>query len=149
MNDEELAAELTSAATADDDRASRARRAAGAIRRVGGYRWVGIYDVGTEEISVVGWDGPAPPTHRAFPRTRGLCGAAVAVGKPVVVGDVSADPRYLMTHATTRSEIVIPVFVGPRVVGVIDVESEEPDAFGDDDTKILERCAAVIALLFG
>jgi GAF domain-containing protein len=97
---------------------------------------------------VTGWDGPAPPTHPRFPRTRGLCGAAVAAGETVVVGDVAADPRYLTTHTTTRSEVVVPVFDRDAVVGLIDVESERPDAFGSRDKHLLERCAAVIAPLW-
>jgi GAF domain len=48
----------------------------------------------------------------------------LAAGETVIVADVSTDPRYLMTHATTRSEIVVPVVDGRDVVGLIDVESD-------------------------
>ena len=144
----ELEAKLVEATAWAADREDRAKRAAAAIRRYGGYRWAGIYDVGADEIGVVGWDGPAPPAHPRFPLTQGLCGAAVAAGEPVIAGDVTADPRYLTTHKTTRSEIVIPVFDTDAVVGLIDVESERPHAFGDDDRELLESCAAAIAPLF-
>jgi L-methionine (R)-S-oxide reductase len=148
MDAAELTAELATLAGAADDREQLGVRIATAIRGFGNYRWVGIYGVGPDDIAVVGWDGPGPPTHPRFPRTEGLCGAAVAAGQPVIVGDVVADPRYLTTHTTTRSEIVIPVFVDGAVVGLIDVESERPDAFGDRDKELLERCAAVIAPLW-
>ena len=148
MNDAELTAELVEASAGGGERRNRAAGVAAAIRRFGKYRWVGVYDVGAAEIAVVGWDGPAPPTHRRFPRSQGLCGAAVASGAPVVVGDVPADPRYLTTHSTTRSEIVVPVFRGGEVVGLVDVESERPDAFGGGDRRLLERCAALIAPLW-
>ena len=148
MNEAELNAELVASSTARDDRQRRAERVAASIRRFGGYRWVGVYDVTSDEITVVGWYGPAAPTHPRFPRSQGLCGAAVAAGEPVVVGDVAADPRYLTTHTTTRSEVVVPVFHDGAVVGLIDVESERPDAFGESDKQVLERCAAVIGPLW-
>jgi L-methionine (R)-S-oxide reductase len=149
VNEADLTAELVATSSAPEERARSAERIAASIRQFGGYRWVGVYDVTDEEIAVVGWDGPAPPAHPRFPREQGLCGAAVAAGEAVVVGDVSADPRYLTTHATTRSEIVVPVFREGVVVGLIDVESERPNAFGERDKQLLERCAAVIVPLWG
>jgi L-methionine (R)-S-oxide reductase len=148
MNEAELTAELVAISAGADDRERRAARVAASVRRFGGYRWVGIYDVSGGDIAVVGWDGRGPPTHPRFPREQGLCGAAVAAGEAVIVGDVSADARYLTTHATTRSEIVVPVVAGRRVIGLIDVESERPDAFGDRDRQLLERCASVILPLW-
>jgi L-methionine (R)-S-oxide reductase len=149
MEEAELTAELVACSSGAEARQGRAARVAATVRRFGGYRWVGVYDVTDHEIAVVGWDGPAPPAHPRFPREQGLCGAAVAAGEAVVVGDVSADPRYLTTHTTTRSEIVVPVFREGVVVGLIDVESERPNAFGGSDSRLLERCAAVILRLWG
>jgi peroxiredoxin/putative methionine-R-sulfoxide reductase with GAF domain len=148
VNDADLTAELVAASARSGKRRDRAADVAAAIRRFGNYRWAGVYDVGAAEIAVVGWDGPAPPTHPRFPRSQGLCGAAVSAGAAVVVGEVTADPRYLTTHSTTRSEIVVPVFRGRDVVGLIDVESERPAAFDDSDRKLLERCAALITPLW-
>lgn len=55
-----------------------ARRARPAfIRRFGGYRWVGVYDVTANEIAAVGWNGPAAPTYPRFPRSQGLCRPAL------------------------------------------------------------------------
>ena len=124
-------------------------RLAEQIREAGAYRWVGIYAVGRSEISVIGWSGPAPPAHPRFPKDRGLCGAAAASGRTVVVNDVVKDPRYLETLTTTRSEIVVPVKRSTgEVVGVIDVESERPDAFGIVDQQKLEEFAVLAAALW-
>jgi putative methionine-R-sulfoxide reductase with GAF domain len=65
----------------------------------------------------------------------------------VVVGDVTADPRYLTAFASTLSEVIVPV-VDPdtgTVVGTLDVESAERGAFTDADRQALERCAAALA----
>jgi GAF domain-containing protein len=124
-------------------------RMADGIREAGGYRWVGIYAVGPEEISVIGWSGPAPPAHPRFPKDRGLCGAAAASGKTVVVEDVRKDPRYLKTLDTTRSEMVVPVKrENGEVVGLIDVESEHEDAFTPLDLRLLEGYASAVARLW-
>ena len=73
--------------------------------------------------------------------------AAVAAGEAVVVGDVAADARYLTTHTTTRSEIVVPIFSGRELIDLIDVESEQPDAFGARDRQAPGALAAVIVPL--
>jgi L-methionine (R)-S-oxide reductase len=133
-----------------EERAERARAAAAAIRTAGGYRWVGIYEVGPSEIAAIAWDGEGAPAHPVFPVDQGLCGAAVAGGETVVVGDVTADPRYLTTFGSTRSEMIVPVRVGsPRTVrGLIDVESERVDAFGDDDLRLVNGYAEELVPLF-
>jgi GAF domain-containing protein len=148
---DDLDREVGAILSGTDGRAAKADRIADAIRRAGAYRWVGIYEVDPEEIAIMGWSGPGPPEHPRFPVAEGLCGAAVAQRATVVVGDVSADPRYLATLGTTRSEIVVPAFSwdGERVMGLIDVESQHRDAFSDADRGLLERCARAIAPLWG
>lgn len=101
MNELELRQAVVKASCDRGSRADRTTDVAAAIRTFGGYCWVGIYDVGLEQIAIVGWDGPAPPAHPRFPRTDGLCGVAVATQRTVLVGDVADDARYLTTHATT------------------------------------------------
>ena len=142
--------ELGTLATERSSRTARAKRAADLIRRTGGYRWVGIYDVDAVAISVIAWSGPTAPAFPRFPVTRGLSGDAVRTRKPIVVGDVSSDPRYLTTFGTTKSEIVLPVFGrdSNTVVGTLDVESDVAFAFAAGDTAILERFAAALAPLW-
>ena len=144
-----VAAELATAMQAGGGREERLARAAGIIRRAGDYRWVGLYDVLEQEIAVVAWDGPAEPAFPRFPISQGLCGEAVRLGSPVLVSDVSKDPRYLTTFGSTRSEIVVPIRKGPRdrAIGTLDVESQEIGAFGDSDRVFLERCASELARL--
>jgi L-methionine (R)-S-oxide reductase len=137
---------IDAALASDQGRAAKAMRVAARIRQAGAYRWVGLYAVTDHEIAAVGWSGPGPPTHLRFPVTQGLSGAAVAGRRSVVVGDVTADPRYLTTFSSTCSEAIIPV-VAPAtgaVVGALDVESAERDAFTDADQQALERCAAAL-----
>ena len=133
-----------------EGREAKAVRIAETIRSAGDYRWVGIYEVSGEEIVVIGWSGPGGPAHPRFPVTQGLSGAAVASRETVVADDVSKDPRYLTAFGSTRSEIIVPVVDRPgrKVVGTIDVESEQVDAFSEEDRAALERCAGAVAELW-
>jgi GAF domain-containing protein len=128
----------------DQGRAEKAVQIAELVRQAGNHRWVGLYEVTEQEIVAIGWSGPGAPAHPRFPVTQGLSGAAVAARRAVVVNDVTADPRYLTALASTRSEAIIPV-LDPgtgAVVGTLDVESAERDAFTDADRQALERVAA-------
>jgi putative methionine-R-sulfoxide reductase with GAF domain len=94
----DLTKELEKILAGPGARSDKARRAAAVIRSAGGYRWVGLYDIGRETISVFGWDGPDPPTYPTFPVTQGLNGAAAASGEAVVVQDVTRDPHRDRHH---------------------------------------------------
>ena len=150
MDESHLLAEISRILERNNGREEKAARVAEAIRRAGGYRWVGIYEVMEDEIANVAFDGPGAPVYPRFPITQGLSGAAVASGETVFAGDVAEDPRYLTAFGSTRSEIIVPVVEGAKrkVVGTLDVESEEKDAFSEADRSALERCAVAVAGLF-
>lgn len=115
--------------------------------RVPHYTWVGIYWVEGRELVLGPWSGPAATEHTRIPIGTGICGAAAASGRTEVVPDVSRDPRYLACFTNTRSEIVVPIVDGDRVVGEIDIDSDRLDAFGPDDRAFLERLAPALAPL--
>jgi len=126
-------------------RPAKAQALAEAIREARGYHWVGLYDVGPDEIVAIAWTGPTPPAFPRFPLARGLNGAAVAARAPVVVQDVSQDPRWLTTFGTTRAEAIFPVSnAAGAVVGTIDVESEQVGVFGPADEAFLAAAADVL-----
>ena len=135
--------QIRSTAASGGDRAERAKRLAELIRKLGDYRWVGIYDVGEENVSIIAWSGPSAPAYPTFPVSKGLTGAAIAQKKAVVVGDVRNDPRYLTAFGSTLSEIIVPVLSpgDERVIGTVDVESEHANAFSARDRQIIEQCA--------
>ena len=141
--------ELRRIAESSDTRQTGARRIAELIRAAGDYRWVGIYDVTSNEIAAIAWSGAGDPAFPRFPVTQGLNGAAVGSGSAVMVGDVRNDPRYLTTLGNTRSEMVVPVKNGSgAVIGTIDIESETVDRFKNPDREFIERCALEIAPLW-
>ena len=109
------------------------------------YSWIGIYLVEGDDLVLGPWNGPEATEHVRIPVGQGVCGAAAASGQTEVVDDVNADPRYLACFPSTRSEIVVPIAYEDIVVGEIDIDSDRPAAFGEDDRVLLERVAAIAA----
>jgi GAF domain-containing protein len=58
---------------------------------------------------------------------------------------VSKDDRYLSCFVSTRSEIVVPIKKGTRVIGEIDIDSNKPAAFGKNDAAFLEKIAVCLS----
>jgi L-methionine (R)-S-oxide reductase len=132
-----------------EGRTAKAERIAGLIREAGKYRWVGLYEVSSDEIAVIAWSGPNAPAYPRFLVTQGLSGEAVRSGETVVVGNVQEDPRYLTTFATTLSEMIVPIKhpVTGQILGTIDVESDRLNAFEQDDRLLFEECARKLSSL--
>jgi len=129
-------------------RVAKARSLAEALQRARAYHWVGLYDVTATEIRAIAWTGVAAPAFPTFPRSQGLNGAAVASGQPLVVQDVSRDPRWLTTFRTSKAEAIFPVTVRGAIVGTIDVESDHINAFAKADEEFLRGAAEVLRPLW-
>jgi len=114
--------------------------------RLAYYNWTGFYMLDPEDsgMLVLGEFVGEPTPHVRIPVTEGICGAAVALGKTMVVDDVNADPRYLSCSIKTQSEIVVPIYVGGRAVGEIDVDSHALGAFSEVDRLFLEEVAGMV-----
>ncbi len=113
------------------------------------YNWVGFYmlDPRDENVLLLGQFHGAATEHVRIPVSEGICGAAVAQGETVIVDDVSSDPRYLACSIETKSEIVVPIRAGGKIVGEIDIDSHALSAFGAADRAFLEECAVIFGQL--
>ena len=78
--------------------------------------------------------------------SEGIVGAAATLKEPVLVPDVTVDPRYLMVNPETRSELAIPMMHQGKVIGVLDLESPIPDYFTEDHMQTLSILAANLAV---
>src|SRR5437764_10263833 len=77
----------------------------------------------------------------------GLIGHVALSGKPYVAHDVRNDPRYINARARTRSEMVAPIISNEEVIGVFDLESDELDAYSEDDLEVLMLLASQVAII--
>lgn len=109
------------------------------------YTWVGVYLVAGNDLVLDAWSGPAATEHTRVPIGKGVCGFAAKAGKTEIVSDVSKDPRYLQCFPSTKSEIVVPVFDQDSVVGEIDIDGDQLDAFTSLDREFLEAVARKVA----
>lgn len=112
------------------------------------YNWVGFYlvDKVDPRVLILGpFVGSFSPLTR-IPFEQGLCGAAAASGKTLVVNSVAGDHRYIAGSEMVKSEIVVPILVVGKVVAEIDVESYFTDSFSPEaDRDFVEACAGVVA----
>lgn len=108
------------------------------------YTWAGIYLIEGETLVLHNQVG-LPTPHERIPIGRGICGLAAREGRTVVVPDVGKDSRYLACNHETRSEMVVPIFKDGRVVGEIDIDSNDLDAFDQEDRRLLEETARLLA----
>jgi L-methionine (R)-S-oxide reductase len=84
--------------------------------------------------------------HPQIPMGQGLSGTAASEGKTIVVDNVAADSRYLAGSFMVKSEIVVPIFVGGRLAGEMDVQSYFVDTFKTShDRQFVESCAGLVA----
>src|SRR5271167_2506283 len=87
---------------------------------------------------------PEVVEHWRVPLGDGIIGAAAATGRAIRVGDVTKDPRYMSAVEAVRSELAVPLVVRGRVIGVMDIESREPDYFTPSQQNILMLVASRI-----
>src|SRR5580704_15878418 len=78
--------------------------------------------------------------------SEGIVGAAATLKEPVVVPDVTIDPRYVMVNPETRSELAIPMMHKGKVIGVLDLESPQLNYFTEDHVQTLSILAANLAV---
>jgi len=106
------------------------------------FDWTGFYRVTAPEILKI---GPYQGGHGCLviPFSRGVCGAAARSREAQLVADVDAFPGHIACASSTRSELVLPVFgAGGVLLGVFDIDSNQPDAFTQEDAQSLTRILA-------
>jgi len=105
--------------------------------------WVGFYLVKGEELVLGPFQGPVACTR--IKKGRGVCGSSWAQKKALIVPDVEKFPGHIACSSLSRSEIVIPVWRGNEVVGVLDADSASLDMFDTTDQEYLEQILSLIS----
>ena len=103
------------------------------------YNWVGFYfkNGDKNELKLGPYVGE-PTDHTIIPFGKGICGQVAVSNKNFVVPDVAAQDNYIACSITVKAEIVIPIFVNGENIGQIDIDSNTPDPFTQDDERFLE-----------
>jgi GAF domain-containing protein len=108
------------------------------------FDWVGVYVLEGDTLVLGPFRGPNPAGHERIPFGEGVCGTVAATGRTEVV-DVNARLGHIQCFLTTKSEVVAPIVTDGTVMGVLDVDSDTPDAFGEREVDLVERAAGEVA----
>jgi GAF domain-containing protein len=112
------------------------------------FDWTGFYRVVAPGMLKI---GPYQGGHGclAIPFERGVCGAAARLGQTQVVPDVREYAGHIACSASTRSEIVVPVFTAGELIAVLDVDSNQLRAFDEVDRVNLEKICRMVGQTVG
>jgi L-methionine (R)-S-oxide reductase len=102
--------------------------------------WVGFYLVEDEELVLGPFQGPVACTRIAY--GRGVCGAAWQKNSSLLVPDVEKFPGHIACSSLSKSEVVVPIRKGEKIIGVLDVDSDELNDFDEVDLNHLEELCA-------
>lgn len=116
---------------------------AAALKEQFGHLWIGFYLVKGDELVLGPFQGPVACTR--IKKGRGVCGAAWAQEKTLIVPDVEAFPGHIACSNLSRSEIVVPLFHDNKVVGVLDVDATDLDVFDTTDQQYLEEIVKLLS----
>ena len=127
------------------------------IHKEFGYPFVYLFTVDPAREKIVYRAGSVPPEQIvqagdlacSLLDSEGIVSWVACHGEPVLSNDVSQDPRYrplTLPPAETRSELAMPLTFGDQVLGVLDVQSDRGDAFGDDDRTLFQALADSVAV---
>ncbi|HET7924441.1 MAG TPA: GAF domain-containing protein [Rhodanobacteraceae bacterium] len=146
---EELAEQARGIFAGERDRiANAANFAALVFNALPAINWCGFYFFDGTELVVGPFQGKPACVRIAL--GKGVCGTAAVEGKTQVVRDVDAFPGHIACDAASRSEIVVPLVDGGKLIGVWDVDSPDLARFDDEDREGMERlCAIFLASLRG
>ncbi len=110
--------------------------------------WLGVYVQRGGDLVLGPFQGQ--PACVRLPAGRGVCGAAASRRETLRVHDVNEFPDHIACDPVSRSELVVPLIVGKRVLGVLDIDSPYVGRFSARDEEGLEKlCAAFLADLAG
>ena len=114
-----------------------------ALREAFGFFWIGFYLVKNGELVL----GPFQGDVACFRirKGRGVCGTAWAEAQTQVVPDVEQFPGHIACSSLSKSEIVVPIFQGDEVIGVLDIDSDQLATFDETDRIYLEKMMEILS----
>ena len=134
---ESLIPQIEALISGETDMVANLANIASALRYGMDFFWVGFYMVKEDQLVLGPFQGPIACTR--INRGKGVCGQAWDQAKTFVVSNVDEFPGHIACSSDSKSEIVVPIKKEGKVIGVLDVDSDELDSFDEVDQKYLER----------
>lgn len=137
-----LVEQVASLLQGETDRVARMANVAAMIHQTFGFWWTGFYRVVGEELVLGPFQGPLACMRIRY--GRGVCGTAWKERRTVIVEDVEQFPGHIACSSASRSEIVVPLMRGDKVVAVLDIDSEKLATFDEEDRHWLEQIVSLV-----
>ena len=138
-----LLAQVKAIVKDETDAVANMANVAALIQEAFHFWWTGFYRVIGEQLVLGPFQGPVACTRIGF--GKGVCGTSWKEKKTLVVKDVEQFPGHIACSSESRSEIVVPLYKGEEVIGVLDIDSEKLATFDETDKEWLEQIAEVVS----
>lgn len=139
---DEITPQIEALISGESDTIANMANIAAVLKEVFGFFWVGFYLVRDDQLVLGPFQGPLACTRIGF--DKGVCGHAYTTKQTVIVPNVDEFPGHVACASASRSEIVVPVFDGSKVFGVLDVDSDRLDDVSQIDADGLGRIVKVL-----
>ena len=126
----------------EEDLVANLANIAASLKQQFRWLWVGFYLVRNDELVLGPFQGPVACTR--IQKGRGVCGKSWELASAILVPDVEKFPGHIACSSLSKSEIVLPLFVNERVMGVLDIDSEHLDSFDTTDQRFLKEIVSWI-----
>ena len=144
VQDDDLLSELRALRAGEPDPiATAANTAALVFNRLPRLNWVGFYFLQGDTLVLGPFQGQPACTRIAL--GRGVCGTAAKRNETILVPDVHEFPGHIVCDSASLSEIVVPLNIGGRLHGVLDIDSPEHNRFSESDQALIEAVASLYA----
>ncbi len=139
---DELVPQVEALLSGETDTIANLANVAAVLKEAFSFFWVGFYVAKDGELVLGPFQGPLACTRIAF--DKGVCGHAYSSRETVIVPDVEVFPGHIACSSAARSEIVVPIFSGERVVAVLDVDSDRLADFSQTDSAGLNAIIRIV-----
>mgnify|MGYP002777129014 CR=1 FL=1 len=126
----------------ESDQVANLANISAALKEAFGFFWVGFYLVKENELVLGPFQGPIACTRIRM--GKGVCGTAWERGETIIVPNVDEFPGHIACSSASKSEIVVPIKKEGKVIGVLDVDSDQLNDFSEVDKEWLEKLVALI-----
>jgi GAF domain-containing protein len=140
---ETLLPQIISLIEGESDPIANMANMAAALKQTFNFFWVGFYIVKENTLVLGPFQGPIACTRIRY--GKGVCGTAWKEAKTQIVPDVVQFPGHIACSSDSKSEIVIPLFKGEEIIGVLDIDSSSLNSFDQIDAFYLEKLSTFIS----
>jgi len=138
----ELLPQIKSLLDGEKDMVANMANTVAALKESFGFFWVGFYTVKEKGLVLSPFQGPIACTRISF--GKGVCGTAWKEKQTLIVPDVDKFQGHIACSSSSRSEIVVPLMHDNTVIGVLDIDSDQLNAFDETDRIYLEKIVQYI-----